>query len=144
MAASNRAIARAENQHVQSGSKKAPLRQVSKKDRLIGWLVSYEKDSKGEMHEIRTGRSFISAQDMPHDRAITLDAQDISTPHMALSGTAQHRLMVQDIFSSAGSFLIRGRSGEEVIVRGPTELQHGDWLKVGESTKFQVCLIDRV
>lgn len=112
--------------------------------RLVGWLVSYENDLRGESHEIRSGRSFISSAALPDNRNLVLEVEDISNPHIAFNASEQHRVMVQDVFSDSGTFLVRGGSGQELVVRGPTEVQHGDWLRIGSKTKFQVCLIDQI
>lgn len=112
------------------------------KNRLIGWLVSYEMDARGKAFEIRSGRTIISTENSGRSRVITLKAQDISTPHMALNATPKHTLLVQDIFSESGSFLRKASSNEDKPITGPVELGHGDWIRIGSQTRFQVCLID--
>lgn len=125
----------------QSGS------QVSKKqsagNRLVGWLVSYAQENNGSSYEIRAGRSLVSGRKAGDDsRVIFVDEGSVSAPHAALSASARHRLMVQDIFTNAGTFLTRAGSDKEVPVSGPIEVEHGDWLRIGETSRFQVCLID--
>ena len=111
-------------------------------NRLIGWLVSYALDSKGFAFELRSGRVLISGDDSADTAALVLDEESVSSPHAALRGSPQHKLLIQDIFSEHGSYVIRAGTDKESPVNGPTKLEHGDWLKIGNSTRFQVCLIN--
>jgi hypothetical protein len=111
-------------------------------NRLIGWLVSYESDELGTAHEIRAGRTLISANGGSGPRIVTIAQDDISEPHLAINADASHEVLIQDIFSEAGSFLTKTDSKEETAVEGPISVSHGDWLRVGSTTRFQVCLID--
>ncbi|MCB0309694.1 MAG: hypothetical protein KDD42_00580 [Bdellovibrionales bacterium] len=114
----------------------------SKSNRLIGWLVSYAKDEKGTAHEIRAGRTIITSEDDQQSRIITIADADLSAPHLAMQASTKHSIMVQDIFSESGSFIVDGKSGAERAVSGPVELRHGDWIRVGATIRFQLCLID--
>ena len=111
-------------------------------NRLVGWLVSYGLDELGTAHEIRSGRSFISGRDQSQTRVLAVIDSTISSPHLALKATAKHRVMVQDIFSDHGSFITRADNSKEYPVTGPTEIKHGDWIRVGPNVRFQVCIID--
>jgi hypothetical protein len=111
-------------------------------NRLVGWLISYAMDENGFTYEIRSGRSLIGSEDDPTARLLTLEDKSISAPHLALKASAKHKVMIQDIFSEHGSFVIREGSDKEEVISGPTELRHGDWLRVGKNSRFQVCLID--
>lgn len=111
-------------------------------NRLVGWLVSYSADELGAAHEIRSGRSFISSQESGPDRVMAVVDSTVSAPHLALKATPKHRVMVQDIFSDHGSYIVRGDSQKEYPITGPTEIKHGDWIRVGQKIRFQVCLID--
>lgn len=117
-------------------SKQAPRK------RLVGWLVSYAGNDLGEAHEIWSGRTFVSAGRSSLANTIEVAASDVSTPHLAMSASPKHRVMVQDIFSDQGSFLQKNGQQQEQPVRGPTEIEHGDWIRVGKQVRFQVCLID--
>lgn len=111
-------------------------------NRLVGWLVSYALDSKGRAYEIRSGRSFITANELPGQRGVTLADGTIECAHLALSASQRHKVMIQDIFSDSGTFVTKAGSPKETRVAGPMELEHGDWVRIGEKTRFQVCLID--
>jgi hypothetical protein len=112
------------------------------KNRLVGWLVSYQMSDKGSFYEIRSGRTIISFDKASQERVIAVAEPGVSSPHLALSASPKHRVMILDIFSDRGSYVTKGNSGNERKVDGPTEVEHGDWLRIGDNTRFQVCLID--
>lgn len=111
-------------------------------DRLVGWLVSYAMDEMGFTYEIRAGRSFIVQRTCVEGRQLNVDDESVSSPHLVLKASSKHRVMVQDIFSDHGSYITRGDSDKEQAISGPTEVKHGDWIRVGKESRFQVCLID--
>ncbi|MBX7145091.1 MAG: FHA domain-containing protein [Oligoflexia bacterium] len=111
-------------------------------NRLVGWLVSYALDKDGKAYELRAGRSLLSSEQNRSANVIMVDETSVSAPHAALSASVRHRLMLQDIFSGSGTYLTRSNSDKEIAVNGPIEVEHGDWIRVGDSTRFQVCLID--
>lgn len=111
-------------------------------NRLIGWLVSYGLDEQGFSYEIRAGLSFVSANEMGEFRLLSLEDKSVSSPHAAMKACPKHTLRVQDIFSEHGSYILRDGETEESIIDGATEVRHGDWIRFGDSTRFQVCLIN--
>jgi len=121
-----------------SGSRQAG----DSRNRLVGWLVSYQMDQLGRFFEIRSGRTIVSFDKAGAGRMITVDENGVSSPHLAINASARHRVMILDIFSENGSFITKSATGQERKVDGPTELEHGDWLRIGDKTRFQVCLID--
>jgi hypothetical protein len=110
-------------------------------DRLVGWLISYALDRMGKAFEIRSGRTFLGNQELG-ERSITLNAEDISIAHAALSASTHHKVVLQDVFSQSGTFIAQSGAAQEQRVQGPIEVKHGDWLRFGNKTRFQVCLID--
>ncbi|MCB0339485.1 MAG: FHA domain-containing protein [Bdellovibrionales bacterium] len=110
--------------------------------RLIGWLVSYGLEKDGYAHEIRSGRCLISSNNFRNQQVLLLNSQDVSNPHAALKASSKHTLFLQDVFSAHGTYLRRSDSQDEVAVEGQVDLRHGDWIRVGKNTRFQVCLID--
>lgn len=114
----------------------------AKSSRLVGWLVSYGTDNRGQSFEIRSGRTFISSAQFPQDKLIMLANETVCAPHCALLASSRHKITLQDIFSKNGSFLTKAGSQEEVAVKGPIELGHGDWVRVGKDLRFQLCLIE--
>ena len=135
-------MARALRKFESDQSDRSPVVSPDSKTRLIGWLVSYAENAKGTAHEIRAGRTIISSADLPGERLILLAQKDLDTPHLALMASPSHRVVAQDIFSQQGSFVVKGRNGAEQAISGPTEIEHGDWIRLGSKTRFQVCLID--
>jgi hypothetical protein len=115
---------------------------VSSDSRLIGWLVSYAMNDRGTAYELRAGRYLVTSQDSDETRTISVQEETISSPHLAMNATNKHVLVVQDIFSEHGTYIVKADSGQEIPVTGPVAVNHGDWLRVGEKTRFQICLID--
>ena len=110
--------------------------------RLVGWLVSYGLDSLGAAYEIRAGRLLISSTPASDVRTISVAESSVSAPHVAVSASAAHQVLIQDIFSAHGTFITKSGADKEQRVTGPTPLHHGDWLRIGDKMRFQVCLID--
>ena len=118
------------------------MSEENKAPALIGWLVSYSENSQGEAFEIRSGRSLISSEQLPGARNIYVLYPEISAPHAVLNASPERKVVIQDVFSAGGTFLTRSGKVRESPVLRPTELRHGDVLRFGERTKFQVCLIN--
>lgn len=114
--------------------------------KLIGWLVSYAGNAQGQAHELRTGRFIVSSPagqaGNAEERLIAIEEQSVSAPHAAMNALPNHKLVVQDIFSQHGSYLTKANSAQETPITGPVEVGHGDWIRLGERTRFQVCLVD--
>ena len=114
----------------------------SKNGRLIGWLVSYHLDQKGKSFEIRSGRTFITGKEIPAERQLNFSDREIATAHMVVNASPRHKVMIQDCFSPAGSFVVRKGSEHVEQISGPIEIQHGDLIRIGGQFRLQVCLID--
>ena len=110
-------------------------------NRLIGWLVSYALDENGFSYKLIAGRTFIGKTKNSEIRTLSIDDDSISSPHLVFKANENNKLYAEDVFSDVGSF-IQHPNGEEEPIIGPTELSHGDWIRVGNDTRFQVCLID--
>ena len=111
-------------------------------NRLVGWLISYALDEMGASFELRAGRSFITSEKKGDRHTISIQENSISQPHAALNALGQEKILFfQDVFSERGSFITRAGSPKEEQICGPIELKHGDWIRIGEATKFQVCLL---
>lgn len=110
-------------------------------NRLIGWLVSYALDEKGFSYKLIAGRTFIAQSKNSEIRTLSIDDDSISSPHLVLKAGNDNKLYAEDIFSDFGSF-VQHPNGDEEQIFGPTELSHGDWIRIGNDTRLQVCLID--
>jgi hypothetical protein len=115
-------------------------KQKHSKGKLIGWIVSYQLNKKGAAFELREGRTLLGKDNEIKD-AISFKDRNMSSPHLAILAEPETPLRVQDIFSQDGSFLTKGNSDNEIVIKGTTELEHGDWIRVGQSTRFQICLL---
>lgn len=110
--------------------------------RLVGWLVSYGLDKQGAAFELRVGRTIIGRQPLANSATAVIEEPDISSPHLAVRTSTRHEVFVQDIFSDGGSYVVRDGSKREEKLEGPVQLQHGDWIRLGDGVRFQLCLID--
>lgn len=108
--------------------------------RLIGWLVSF--DDGEQVFELRSGTIFIGSDKRSQLNHRTVKGEGIEPLHIVLKAQTNHVLLIQDLFTQAGSFVKRPVLEDEVRINKTTELHHGDWLRLGNSKKFQVCLID--
>ncbi len=115
---------------------------IHNNSRLIGWLVSYAEEDMGQSYELRAGRYFISGDGQQEARTIVVKDEAISSPHIALNAGSQHTLQVMDIFSDHGTVVVRSGTNQEVPVTGPVQIEHGDWIRIANKKRFQVCLID--
>lgn len=110
--------------------------------RLVGWLISFGLSDRGVAYEIRSGRTFLGSKDTQAEGTIVVSDSTVDSPHLAIKASQKHRVHIQDVFSRSGSFIRRGNSELEMRLEGPTELEHGDWIRVGNDIRFQVCLIE--
>ena len=110
--------------------------------KLIGWLVSYQNNDRGCYYELRSGKVFVGGGVIEGERVISLDNKEFSTPHAVLSASTDHTLVVQDVFSDSGTFFRRSGTADEIEVHGPVSLEHGDWIRFGDTLRFQVCIAD--
>jgi hypothetical protein len=99
-------------------------------------------DDMGHAYEIRAGRTLISSHKQNGNRAITVQEETVSSPHSALHASRKHQVLIQDVFSDYGTYLQRATAKKEEAVAGPIEMEHGDWLRIGENTRLQLCLIE--
>src|SRR5438105_1464880 len=97
-------------------------------NRLVGWLVSYGVDTQGAPYEVRSGRTLITADADTGKKSILVTDSAISSPHAAVRASSKHKVLVQDIFSENGTFLMRSGSSEETPITGPMGMDHGDWI----------------
>lgn len=111
---------------------------LSEKNKLFGWLVSYEK-SEGSAIELREGRFFISGGQLkPND--LVIPNKGLSTPHVLASVSANGGLKVQDLMSDSGLFVRKGSGGSYSKEETSVQLEHGDWIKFGD-VEFLIALI---
>lgn len=115
----------------------APLERADE-GRLMGWLVEYGSNPKGEARELRTGGFFIGAEQLrPTDLIIAHDS--LSTPHCLVKGNLSGGLEIQDLMSEKGTFV--KKKGEQSWQKVEHALvQHGDRIRLG-NYEVIVCLV---
>jgi len=109
--------------------------------RLVGWIVSYGISSRGSYYELREGRSFIGGGSIVGERNIAIDPKTLKAAHAAVTASALDGVLLQDIFSPGGTFVMRNGSSQEEQISNSVQLEHGDWVRFGDTTRFQLCLI---
>lgn len=106
---------------------------------LVAWFVYYQEDANGVATEIREGRFFLGSSRLK-DNDIVVQHESISTPHCLIKADPQKGVFVQDLMSENGTFVKRADSDDWTPVPVPEQLNHGDWLKLGEY-EVMVCII---
>lgn len=101
-----------------------------KSNKLLGWFVSYQNNNHGTYYEIREGRAFFGGGTIQGERLISLNSKQFQTVHAVLQASPAAGVMIQDVFSTSGTFVSRGGSSDEQPVTSPTELGHGDWVQL--------------
>ncbi len=105
---------------------------------LVGWLVNFASDPKGESSELRSGKFFVGRQQLrKHD--MVLDRDGVSTPHCMVS-VADGQMQVQDLMSERGTYIQRSGSDSFDEISDIAEIEHGDRLKIGDY-EVMVCLL---
>ena len=79
--------------------------------KLYGFLVNYD-DPNGTAIEIREGKFFVTASSLK-DNDLVINHPSISTPHALFNAVEGKPLMVQDLVSEEGVFVITGKSGKK-------------------------------
>ena len=112
--------------------------------KLIGFLVSMDKDKNGEVYEIRAGRWVLTSRPTDHGDYILIDDETISPLHAIIRATKDGKIQVLDQLSEHGSGVVRVGSDEEVDAAGSTvTVEHGDTIRFG-SRFFTVCMIPAI
>lgn len=106
---------------------------------LVGWFVDYSRDSKGTAREIRTGRFFLSGEQLrPTD--MVLKHESVSTPHCLVRASAQGGMHFQDLMSERGTFVRRLGESSFQRINEPFSVESGDSIRFG-GVEVTVCLI---
>ena len=109
--------------------------------KVIGFLVSFDKDENGEVVPIKVGRWLLTSRATDHGDFILIDDQTISPLHAIVRATKDGKIQVLDQLSEHGTGLIRsGEEEEEELTGAMASLEHADTIRFGDR-KFVVCLI---
>lgn len=97
---------------------------------LIGWLVSFNEDPRGNSREIRDGRFFVGAERLrPSD--FVIEHESVSTPQCLVVCEAERGVTIQDLMSERGTFIKRAGSRDYERHSDQVELRNGDWVRFG-------------
>jgi hypothetical protein len=112
-----------------------------KEGRLIGFLVSYDKNPNGEYYELRSGRLIVTSEASSSGNFLLLLDDTVSPMHAILRVSERGAIQVLDQLSENGTCIRRyGTKQEEQLSGEKGALENGDIVKFG-SRKFNVCLV---
>jgi hypothetical protein len=101
--------------------------------RVVGFLISYDKDDNGEIIEIRVGRWLVSSKKSREENVIYIDDETISPLHAVVKVSNIGDIQVMDQLSDNGSGILRiNSSGELDASISPIKLQHADLVRFGK------------
>ena len=111
-----------------------------KESKLCGFLVSYDRNSNGEVFYLRAGRLVISSEKAGTGNIFLIKDESVSPMHAILRIASGSDIQVLDQLSESGTKIERS-DGEVVELSGDkTDLHHGDKVSFGDRS-FIVCLI---
>ena len=112
--------------------------------KIVGFLVSMDKDKNGEVYEIRAGRWVLTSRPTDHGDYILINDESISPLHAIIRATKDGKIQVLDQLSEHGSGVISVGSDEEEDAAGSTvTVEHGDTVRFG-ARYFTVCMIPAI
>jgi hypothetical protein len=110
---------------------------------LVGFLVSFDKDSNGKYLELRTGRLIVTSEAESAGNAIIIPHESVSPMHAVLRIVEGEPIQILDQLSEFGTKILRqGADKEEVLNGDKSTVVHGDRVFFGERA-YHVCLVDR-
>lgn len=113
----------------------------SRKTPIVGFLVSFDKDSNGDVFELRQGRVIITCEKASHGDYLVIHHDSISPMHAILRITASGEVQVLDQLSEFGTKIKKFGVEEVTDLSGErSPVTHGDILYFGERS-FHVSMI---
>ena len=110
---------------------------------LVGFLVSYDRNSLGEVCSLRTGRMIVTSIAQSNGNYLLIEESTVSPLHAIMRITATGEIQILDQLSESGTFIRRFGSEDEIELSGEKSfLEHGDTVRFGERT-FHVTVIVR-
>lgn len=111
------------------------------KSKIVGFMVSFDEDSNGEIFEIRAGRWLVTSKPTDHGDFILINDESISPLHAIIRATAEGKVQVLDQLSEYGTGLFRAGTEEEEEIAGTmAAISHGDIVRFGKR-HFTVCMV---
>ncbi|MCC6220293.1 MAG: FHA domain-containing protein [Deltaproteobacteria bacterium] len=129
----------------ESEVRRAPSPQPEKpRSKIVGFLVSFDNSSSGEVVDIRIGRWLLTSKPTSHGEFILIEDESISPLHAIIRATTDGKIQVLDQLSEFGTGVLRsGASVEEEITGAMGTVNHGDTLRFG-NRRFVVCVIPHI
>ncbi len=126
------------------GSRIAPVSSAAEKTRVVGFLISFDKDKNGEVYEIRAGRWLITSRPTDHGDYILFNDDTVSPLHAIIRATKEGKIQVLDQLSEHGTGVRRAGEEKETEVAGSLEtIGHGDVVRFGQRY-FVVCVVPAI
>jgi hypothetical protein len=108
---------------------------------LVGFLVTYDHDTRGAYVELRQGRLMVSNQREESGSCFVVAGESVSPMHAIMRVAADGVVQVLDQLSEAGTRVKHiGQSDEEFLSGEKSTLSHGDIVFFGDR-KFHVLLV---
>lgn len=112
-----------------------------KQTRVVGFLVSFDKNENGDVFELRMGRLIVSSENAGAGNCLLLEDETVSPMHAILRINKGGAVQVLDQLSEHGTKIRRYASGDEEELSGDKgALEHGDVVIFGKR-EFSVCII---
>ena len=109
--------------------------------RVVGFMVSFDKNEFGEVFELRVGRWLISSKMAEQQPCIVIDDESVSPLHAVVRATKDGKIQVLDQLSEYGTGVTSSGEAEERDATGTmVNVQHGDIVRFGER-RFLICMI---
>ncbi|OVE80337.1 hypothetical protein BVY02_00480 [bacterium J17] len=123
---------------------KAPTPRATQKPRtskIIGFMVSFDKEENGEVFEICAGRWLLTSRPTDHGEFILINDETISPLHAIIRATSEGKVQVLDQLSEFGTGVTKQGEDEEVEVAGSMiSVEHGDIVRFGKRS-FTIVMV---
>ncbi len=128
----------------ETSGRHSPVNISGEKTKVMGFLVSFDKEAVGEIYEIRIGRWLITSRPTDHGDYLLVSDETVSPLHAILRATKEGKVQILDQLSEFGTGVTRAGQSEEVEITGSLEtINHGDLVRFGQR-HFVVCIVPQV
>ena len=109
---------------------------------VVGFLVSFEANSGGEITPLRVGRIIVTSERTSSDKQLLIiEDRTVCSAHATIKVDGIGEVQVLDQFSENGTWVTRLQGDtEEKICGMAVPLRHGDTVRFGQR-RFNVCLL---
>jgi hypothetical protein len=121
-----------------------PRKAAAPTSRIVGFLVSFDKEKNGEVHEIRAGRWLVTSRPTDQGEYLLIDDPSISPLHAIIRATKDGKIEVLDQLSEFGTEVVRTATHEAIDAAGVrVSVSHGDVVRFGERA-FVLCTVPAI